>query len=112
MWLFVEAAKRGFESYGVELNLWLVLYSKIQALRCGLKAKFIRTDLWKHDLRRYDNIIIFGVEQMMGELEKKFLRECERSTNIVACRFPLPNVKPQKTIGSGIDTVWLYKINS
>lgn len=46
----------------------------------------------------------------MGDLEVKFLKECKSTANIVACRFPLPNLKPLKTVGSGIDTVWFYRI--
>lgn len=45
----------------------------------------------------------------MADLEKKLIKECHFDCNIVACRFPLPNLKPIKTIGSGIDTVWVYK---
>ncbi|XP_018336362.1 protein N-lysine methyltransferase FAM173B [Agrilus planipennis] len=61
-----ETAKNGFASSGVELNLWLVLYSKVQAQLNGLskKTKFLRKDLWKFNLSQYDNIVIFGVEQM------------------------------------------------
>jgi len=45
----------------------------------------------------------------MEKLEIKFAQEVNDDTRIVACRFPLPNWEPVQTIGSGIDTVWLYK---
>lgn len=64
--IVLEAAERGFQSSGVELNLWLVLFSRIEGFRRGLKVKFFRENLWKHDLRRYDNVVIFGVEQMVA----------------------------------------------
>lgn len=48
----------------------------------------------------------------MSDLEQKFLKECKSSVNIVACRFPLPNLQPIYTVGSGIDTVWYYKIKT
>ncbi|ENN73238.1 ATP synthase subunit C lysine N-methyltransferase isoform X1 [Dendroctonus ponderosae] len=109
---FLETAKHNFVSHGVELNPWLVMYSKIHALKSGLsnKTKFFQKDLWKYNIASYDNIVIFGVEQMMNELEKKFLRECKPECNVLACRFPLPNMTPIKTIGHGIDTVWVYKV--
>lgn len=44
----------------------------------------------------------------MEELEFKLEKEVEAGTHIVACRFPLPTLKPIATIGSGLDTVWLY----
>lgn len=46
----------------------------------------------------------------MEELERKFLNELQKGTCIVACRFPLTKLKPIRTIGNGIDTVWVYEI--
>jgi cyclopropane fatty-acyl-phospholipid synthase-like methyltransferase len=66
--IVLEAAKRNLVAHGVELNIWLVLYSKLDALRKGLanKTSFYRRDLWKFHVGKYDNIVIFGVEQMVG----------------------------------------------
>ncbi len=77
-----EAAKSGFRAHGVELNPWLVLYSKFRARRLGLAAEatFARQDLWKSDFRRYDNVVIFGVEQMMPALEEKLATELRKSS--------------------------------
>lgn len=47
----------------------------------------------------------------MNDLEKKLQTEALEGTKIVACRFPLPNMKPKQIIGGGIDSVWLYEIN-
>lgn len=104
------AAKLGFKSDGVELNPWLVYYSRIAALldsKCR-GSKFYRKNLWTFDLKPYENIVIFGVQQMMDEFEKKLLKEANHDTVVVACRFPLPNMVPTETIGHGIDTVWKY----
>lgn len=106
------AAKAGFEAHGVELNAWLVLYSKIASIftpQCR-SAKFFRRDLWKFNLRTYDNVVIFGVEQMMKDFEVKISNELQNGAVVVACRFPLPNMIPVETIGHGIDTVWKYVI--
>lgn len=104
------AAKLGFKADGVELNPWLVYYSRIAALldpKCR-NSKFYRKNLWTFNLKPYENIVIFGVEQMMSEFEKKLIKEANYDTTIVACRFPLPNMVPVETIGHGIDTVWKY----
>ncbi|EEB12119.1 conserved hypothetical protein [Pediculus humanus corporis] len=105
-------AKKGFKSTGLELNPWLVIYSKLTAyyLKLNGKTKFLKCDLWKFDLKPYNNVVIFGVDSMMEELEVKFLKELEKDSYIIACRFPLNNIKPIKTIGLGIDTVWVYEI--
>lgn len=44
----------------------------------------------------------------MTDLEKKLLNEVNTESQVIACRFPLPNIKPCKIVGEGIDTVWLY----
>ncbi|XP_065173107.1 ATP synthase subunit C lysine N-methyltransferase [Atheta coriaria] len=108
-----EAAKHNFQPHGVELNTWLVAYSKLSAFlnrAANPTVAFYQKDLWKFPLGAYDNVVIFGVEQMMHELEAKLHRECKPGCHIVACRFPLPGMKPEITVGSGVDTVWLYKI--
>ncbi|XP_074041749.1 ATP synthase subunit C lysine N-methyltransferase [Leptinotarsa decemlineata] len=106
----LETAKNKFVSHGVELNRWLVYYSKLSALKNGLASctKFYQRDLWKYNISAYDNIVIFGVEQMMNDLEKKFQSECKENCYIIACRFPLPNWTPIRTLGHGIDKVWIY----
>lgn len=64
--IVLETAVKNFVSHGVELNPWLVLWSKFSAARKGIRnAKFFRKDLWKYDLGKYDNVVIFGVEQMV-----------------------------------------------
>lgn len=106
------AVKAGFKADGVELNAWLVYYSRILALlnpQCH-GTKFHRKDLWAFNLQPYNNIVIFGVEQMMKDFESKLLEEASESTVVVACRFPLPNLRPIETIGYGVDTVWKYVI--
>lgn len=47
----------------------------------------------------------------MNDLEKKIINEANSNSRIIACRFPLPNMKPNKAVGTGIDTVWLYEMN-
>ncbi|XP_076443125.1 ATP synthase subunit C lysine N-methyltransferase-like [Babylonia areolata] len=109
----LEAARQGFKAYGVELNTWLVLYSRVTAWRQGLHqtASFMKQDLWKTNLSSYDNIVIFGVEQMMQQFEEKLSEELPTSSRVVACRFPLPSWEPIATVGTGVDTVWLYKVS-
>lgn len=111
----VIAAARSHQivAHGVELNPWLVHYSRLAALRGGVfgRTKFFRKDLWKYDISGYDNIVIFGVEQMMAELEEKIRNEAQPNATIIACRFPFPTLHPVKTVDDGIDSVWVYSNN-
>lgn len=64
------AAKNGLKSDGVELNTWLVQFSRLSAIqnRVFNKTKFYQKDLWKFDTSVYDYVVIFGVEQMVGSI--------------------------------------------
>nr|SVE73284.1 EOG090X0HEX [Ceriodaphnia reticulata] len=109
--IVLAAGQRGFQSHGVELNSVLVLYSKFTAWRQRIKnATFSRQDLFKVDYTKYNNIVIFGVEEMMPELEALFEKSLVSSSQVIACRFPFPNWKPSHVIGEGIDTVWVYEV--
>nr|CAD7392683.1 unnamed protein product [Timema cristinae] len=108
--IVLSAAKAGFQADGVELNPWLVLYSKLQSyrLRFNNRTRFYHQDLWKFNLQPYPNVVIFGVEEMMPELQTKLSRELCDEACVIACRFPLPSWKPDFILGSGVDTVWVY----
>ncbi|KAI9580382.1 ATP synthase subunit C lysine N-methyltransferase [Glossina fuscipes] len=111
--IVIATAQQGIKcSHGVELNPWLVWYSRFAALKEGVypKTKFFCKDLWKFNLKPYDYVIIFGVEQMMEQLENKLVLEAPHS-KVIACRFPLPNLKPVKSIDAGVDTVWFYNLS-
>ncbi|XP_034659873.1 ATP synthase subunit C lysine N-methyltransferase [Drosophila subobscura] len=104
---------KGLKTDGVELNPWLVYYSRLAALRHGAtrQASFYRRDLWKFNIKDYNFVVIFGVEQMMKDLEHKLIAECPHNTKIIACRFKLPNLEPERTIEDGVNTVWFYDLN-
>ncbi|NXU56155.1 F173B methyltransferase, partial [Turnix velox] len=110
--IVIAAAKKGFKAVGYELNPWLVWYSRYSAWRNGVhqNTNFYISDLWKVSFSRYTNVVIFGVPQMMAELEKKLEEELDCNTRIIACRFPFPCWVPDHTTGEGIDTVWVYDV--
>ncbi|KAM6102233.1 ATP synthase subunit C lysine N-methyltransferase isoform 3-T3 [Theristicus caerulescens] len=90
--IVIAAAKRGFKAVGYELNPWLVWYSRYRAWRDGVhqNTRFYISDLWKLcnvlpgfeccfkvSFSRYKNVVVFGVPQMMPQLEKKLQEELE-----------------------------------
>ncbi|XP_056599817.1 ATP synthase subunit C lysine N-methyltransferase [Triplophysa dalaica] len=108
--IVIAAAKRGFKAVGFELNPWLVWYSRYKAWREGVhhSTSFYISDLWKVSFSQYSNVVIFGVPQMMEQLEIKLQTELHSSSKVVACRFPFPTWSPDDIAGEGIDTVWIY----
>ncbi|XP_068092695.1 ATP synthase subunit C lysine N-methyltransferase [Hyperolius riggenbachi] len=112
--IVIAAAKEGFQGTGYEINPWLVWYSRYRAWRDGVhhNAKFYRTDLWKVNFSQYTNVVIFGVPQMMPQLEEKLQCELNESARVIACRFPFPSWIPDHTFGEGVDTVWVYDLKT
>nr|XP_008522597.1 PREDICTED: protein FAM173B [Equus przewalskii] len=112
--IVIAAAKEGFAAAGYELNPWLVWYSRYRAWREGVQgsAKFYISDLWKVSFSQYSNVVIFGVPQMMPQLEKKLELELEDNARVIACRFPFPHWTPDQVTGEGIDTVWAYDMST
>ncbi|KAK2900916.1 hypothetical protein Q8A67_009031 [Cirrhinus molitorella] len=108
--IVIAAAKSGFKAVGFELNPWLVWYSRYKAWREGVhhNTSFYISDLWKVSFSEYSNVVIFGVPQMMEQLEVKLQTELQSSAKVVACRFPFPTWTPDDVAGEGIDTVWVY----
>lgn len=112
--IVIAAAKEGFEAVGYELNPWLVWYSRYRAWQEGVQgsARFYVSDLWKVTFSQYSNVVIFGVPQMMLQLEKKLELELEDDARVIACRFPFPHWTPDHITGEGIDTVWAYDMSA
>ncbi|XP_007427615.1 protein FAM173B [Python bivittatus] len=112
--IVIAAAKVGFKAVGYELNPWLVWYSRYRAWREGVHqdVNFYISDLWKVSFSQYTNVVIFGVPQMMLQLEKKLGDELQQDARVIACRFPFPHWRPNHSFGEGIDTVWAYDSKS
>ena len=65
----VAAAREAkLKGVGVELNPWLVWYSRWAAWRGGVASStsFVTQDLWRLDLNGFKNIVVFGVEEMVS----------------------------------------------
>ncbi|GAB5567379.1 ATP synthase subunit C lysine N-methyltransferase isoform X1 [Prionailurus iriomotensis] len=110
----IAAAKEGFTAVGYELNPWLVWYSRYRAWREGVQdsAKFYISDLWKVTFSQYTNVVVFGVPQMMPQLEEKLELELKDDARVIACRFPFPRWTPDHVTGEGVDTVWAYDLST
>lgn len=94
--IVIEAALRGYESVGIELNPWLVAYSYYRSWRMGVlsKVSFRMVNFFKVDLKPFDVIACFGASGIMETLYGKIATEAKDSALIVCYRFPLLNKKP------------------
>ena len=117
----VELAKRlGAEARGVELNPWLVYYSRYSAWRenVGELCTFERGDLFKADVSDADAVALFVVPAMMSDLEKKLERELPRDACVLAARFPLATwtetrheAHTVKSRGYNVNQLWEYELD-
>jgi len=95
---------------GVELNSWLVLAARLRALRGGYASKarveFFSKDLWATSLTEFDVVFVFGVKEMMHDLQKKLKKEMALDAVVVCTRFPLPDWEPY--YHSGITSLYVH----
>ncbi len=86
------AAAKGAHALGVEINPFLVWYSRIVSLfiRHQGTARFIRSNFWSTDLRNADIVCVYLLPWKMERLEQKLIAECKPGTRIVSNSFVFP----------------------
>lgn len=94
--LVIALAKAGAKTDGVEINPWLVLWSRLKIKKAGLEqtARIMKQNVWKFDFSDYTIITVFGIAHIMNKLAKKIEREAQPGTRIVSNRFSLPGWTP------------------
>jgi hypothetical protein len=88
-----EAARRGVNSIGYELNPLLVIYSK---LACWPQRKLIKIrwrNFWHISTSQADGIYTFLLDRYMTKLDKKIVAEVEKPLNLVSYTFEIPGRK-------------------
>lgn len=94
----LELAKNGFLVTGIEHNEALVARAKTRAQELNLKnIAFLNQDFWDVDLRPFDVIYIYGMDSIMGRLEKKLDEEMRHGARFISNVFTLPHWKVKKT---------------
>ncbi|MBX4187559.1 MAG: class I SAM-dependent methyltransferase [Candidatus Doudnabacteria bacterium] len=96
--ILIALARQGITAHGYEINPWLWLWAKIKIWRAGVGDKAIirLANFWSTDFSRYDTVIIFGLDKIMGGLETKLLKELKPHSLVISNIFQFPNWKGQK----------------
>ena len=104
--LLISIAQAGALSEGFETSPILVWKSRRKIKKLGLaeKVTIYRKSYWEEDLSSYDAITIYGVDSVMGRLERKLLAELKPGTRVVSSKYKFPHWKPAKEEGK----VYLY----
>ncbi|MBI2122359.1 MAG: methyltransferase domain-containing protein [Candidatus Sungbacteria bacterium] len=89
--ILLEAARRGAKAIGLEINPFLVWFSRLRAKRRGLHEKItvLRRDFYTYPLDKIDVIFVYLWPETMKKLREKFLSECRPGTRIVSNAFPI-----------------------
>ncbi len=91
--LLFRAAKLGATAHGVEINPYLVLYTKIRARLLGLQSRVsVRCgDFWGENLKKADVIFIYLLPWKMDRLADKIQKEAKSGCLVVSNSFIFPH---------------------
>lgn len=106
--LLMEAARKGARAVGVEINPFLVWWSRWRARRAGLKDKMriVCADLNNHSLGEADVVFLYLWQKTNDKLRPKLERELKPGARVVSNTFPIPGWSPIKEEGQ----VYLYRL--
>jgi len=105
--IVLALAKAGAFATGYEINPLLVLRSIITLRKAGMQkqTKILWRNFWFCNFHDYDVVTLFGISYIMGDLEKKLLRELKPGAKVVCNAFPFPHWKPI----TQADEVYVYQ---
>ncbi len=93
-----EAAKQGANSVGIEINPYLVLYTRIQAF-FGPHRKSVTVlwkNLWAADLSQADVMFVYLIPWKMDVLAEKLKRELKPGALVISNSFIFPKWKIER----------------
>jgi len=108
--ILIELARRGAEAHGYEINPLLVLVSRRNIRRAGLRGRaFVHwKSFWRADFSRFDAITLFQGSFIMRRLERKIRRELRPGGRIVSDFWAFPGLAPETRSG----TLYRYRVGS
>lgn len=93
--VLLEAARRGLECYGYELNPFVWLVSKIRTRKFGSQVHIYCKNFWNVPLP--DNtkgVFVFLLDKYMEKLDTKLASELQTGGVLVSYTFEIPKKKP------------------
>lgn len=92
----IAAAIAGAKAYGIEIDPFRVLYSRICIFLFGLskQAKIIHKNIFDVNLSNADIIHTYLLQETNDKLFPKFEKELKENTTIVSSAFNYPKLKP------------------
>lgn len=97
--LTTAAKEFSAQATGIEINPFLVLYSRLRIFIGGLreKAEVIRGDMFQADISNADVLILFQREETNERLKEKLMREMKKGARLVSYVWKMKGWEPQKS---------------
>ena len=97
--IVVRAAERGVRATGVEINPFLVLYSRWLLKRKQLsdRTSIIRGDLKNYSLSETTVLFLYLMPKTIDNLLPKIEKEMQKGSRIISNTFPITGWTPEKT---------------
>lgn len=109
----IAAAIAGAKAYGIEIDPFRVLYSRICIFLFGLsrRAKIIHKNIFDVNLSNVNIIHTYLLQETNNELFPKFEKELKENTTIISSAFNYPKLKPISINPNGpiYGPLYLYK---
>lgn len=90
----LQAARRGYNVIGYEINPILVMIARLRTLKHRKQVTIYLRNFWNVELPEVDAIYVFLIDRYMQKLEDKLKAELKKPTLVVSHVFKLPNTKP------------------
>ncbi len=107
--IVIEAARHGATAIGVEMNPFLIPYSRWRAKRARVEkyTTFIRGDIKSFALHNTDVVFLYLLPGLLSSISDKLSSELKQGSLVVSNAFPIPKWTPiQEKNG-----VFLYRIS-
>lgn len=98
--MLLEAAKCGARAVGWEINLYLVLWTKILAYRYGVNrlVEVHWGSYYQADFSKANVVFLYGITHEMEKIEQKLQKELKPGSKVISYTFVFPHLKPTKTL--------------
>ncbi len=106
--IVIAAAQQGAHGTGIEMNPFLIPYSRWRAKRAHVQKNttFVRGEIRDCSLTHTDIVFVYLLPELLSRISDKLSSELPRGAIVISNAFPIPGWKPAEEKNN----VFLYKI--
>ena len=96
--IVIACARKGAVAVGYEINYLLVLLSRKNIKKSGLKnASISQKDFWSENYSSYNSITIYTLPHILPELGRKLKKELKPGSKVISNHYKFPDWKISKS---------------